>query len=297
MKHQRPAAAAPGGLNPLGTPIPSGGLNPPGWFGLAGKTSAPGGPAAPDQPAVPGWRPFARRLRRVLTALPGRWRLAGAPPLPGPCVYVVHHQNLAGPLAALTLLPGEPRPWVLQVFCGRRACFAQYYHYTFTRRFGLPRPLALPAAGLCALLVPGLVNGVGAIPVWRGARGGLRSTWRRSCAALAAGQSLIVCPDIDYASPSPATGAIYRGFFALGQEQQRRGGPPLPFVPAVCDKAGRRLVLGEPVTLRPGQPLARQKAEAAALLTARLNALAAAFAPAPAPAPSRPRPQGGPLPG
>lgn len=285
MKHQHPAAAAPGAAE-----LP-GGSHP------AGKTHGPGGPAAPNQPAVPGWRPFARRLRRVLTALPGRWRLAGAPPLPGPCVYVVHHQNLAGPLAALALLPGEPRPWVLQVFCGRRACFAQYYHYTFTRRFGLPRPLALPAAGLCALLVPGLVNGAGAIPVWRGARGGLRSTWRRSCAALAAGQSLIVCPDIDYASPSPATGAIYRGFFALGQEQQRRGGPPLPFVPAVCDKAGRRLVLGEPVTLRPGQPLARQKAEAAALLTARLNALAAAFAPAPAPAPSRPRPQGGPLPG
>lgn len=285
MKHQHPVAAAPAAAE-----LP-GGSHP------AGKTHGPGGPAAPDPPAAPGWRPFARRLRRVLTALPGRWQLAGAPPLPGPCVYVVHHQNLAGPLAALTLLPGEPRPWVLQVFCGRRACFAQYYHYTFTRRFGLPRPLALPAAGLCALLAPGLVNGVGAIPVWRGARGGLRSTWRRSCAALAAGQSLIVCPDIDYASPSPATGAIYRGFFALGQEQQRRGGPPLPFVPAVCDKAGRRLVLGEPVTLRPGQPLARQKAEAAALLTARLNALAAAFAPAPAPAPSRPRPQGGPLPG
>lgn len=285
MKHQHPVAAAPAAAE-----LP-GGSHP------AGKTHGPGGPAAPDPPAAPGWRPFARRLRRVLTALPGRWQLAGAPPLPGPCVYVVHHQNLAGPLAALTLLPGEPRPWVLQVFCGRRACFAQYYHYTFTRRFGLPRPLALPAAGLCALLAPGLVNGVGAIPVWRGARGGLRSTWRRSCAALAAGQSLIVCPDIDYASPSPATGAIYRGFFALGQEQQRRGGPPLPFVPAVCDKAARRLVLGEPVTLRPGQPLARQKAEAAALLTARLNALAAAFAPAPAPAPSRPRPQGGPLPG
>lgn len=285
MKHQHPVAAAPAAAE-----LP-GGSHP------AGKTHGPGGPAAPDPPAAPGWRPFARRLRRVLTALPGRWQLAGAPPLPGPCVYVVHHQNLAGPLAALALLPGEPRPWVLQVFCGWRACFAQYYHYTFTRRFGLPRPLALPAAGLCALLAPGLVNGVGAIPVWRGARGGLRSTWRRSCAALAAGQSLIVCPDIDYASPSPATGAIYRGFFALGQEQQRRGGPPLPFVPAVCDKAGRRLVLGEPVTLRPGQPLARQKAEAAALLTARLNALAAAFAPAPAPAPSRPRPQGGPLPG
>lgn len=277
MKHRCSAGRASGAVNPPDNP------------------AASARPAASGAKAAPGWRPFARRLRRAIAALPGRWRLAGAPPPPGPCVYVVHHQNLAGPLAALVLLPGEPRPWVLQAFCGRRACFGQYYHYTFTRRFGMPRPLALPAAGLCALLAPGLVNGVGAIPVWRGARSGLRSTWRRSCAALAAGQSLIVCPDIDYADPSAATGAIYRGFFALGQEQQRRGGPPLPFVPAVCDKAGRRLVLGEPVTLRPGQPLARQKAEAAALLTARLNALAAAFTPAPAC--PRPHPRGGVLPG
>lgn len=224
-----------------------------------------------------GWRPFARVLRRALRALPGGWRLDGLPPPEGPCVYVVHHQDLAGPLAALALLPGQPRPWVLHVFCRRKTCFAQYYGYTFTRRFGWPRPLAFLAAGLCALLAPGLVNGFGAIPVWRARQGsaaGLRQTWQLSRAALEAGQSLVVCPDVDYSSQSADTGAIYQGFFAVGRDYQRRCGRPLPFVPAVCDKAGRRLLLGAPVTLQPGRPLARQKDDAAALLVDRMNALA-----------------------
>lgn len=228
------------------------------------------------------WRPFARLLRRLLALLPGRWRLVQLfPDLPaGPCVYVVHHQNLAGPAAALALLPGQPRPWVLCPFLQRRACFEQYYGYTFTRRFGWPRPLALPAAALAAALVPPLLRGFGAIPVYRAAQnrpgdGRLRRTWQLSRQALARGESLIICPDVAYASPAVCTGALYQGFLALGRDYQRRRQRPLPFVPAVCDKAGRRLLLGEPVYLQPGQPLASQKAQAAALLASRLNGLAA----------------------
>lgn len=225
------------------------------------------------------WRPFARLLRRLLLWLPGRWRLWGKTPA-GPCVYVVHHQNLAGPAAALALLPGEPRPWVLHPFLQRRACFDQYYHYTFTRRFGWPRLLAGPAAALGAALVPALTRSLGGIPVYRAgqkrpADGRLRRTWQLSREALGQGQSLVICPDIAYASSEARTGALYQGFLALGREYQRRQGAPLPFVPAVCDKAGRRLLLGEPVFLEPGLPLARQKAQAAALLRRRLNELAA----------------------
>lgn len=227
-----------------------------------------------------GWGPLARILRRAVRRLFGCWRLdsPAGPSMPdGPCVYVVHHQNLAGPLTALALLPGEPRPWVLHPFCGRQTCFAQYYRYTFTVRFGWPRLLALPAAGLGALLVPPLLRSLGSIPVYRAPQsgGGLRRTWQLSRQVLERGESLVICPDIDYANPSADTGALYRGFLALGRDFQRRQGRPLPFVPAVCDRAGRRLLLGQPVFLEPGQPPARQKVQAAALLALRLNELAA----------------------
>ena len=271
-----------------------------------------------------GWGPLARAARRAARCLPGGWRLDG--PLPdGPCVYVVHHQNLAGPLAALALLPGQPRPWVLHPFCGRRACFAQYYRYTFPARFGWPRPLAFLAAGLGAMLVPPLLHSLGSIPVYRtqpgqdarpdkdaqpgqnarpdkdaqpgqntrrqdikqnqyarpdqatrpGRDAKLRRTWQLSRQALDRGESLVICPDIDYANPAAGTGEIYQGFLSLGRDYQRRQGRPLPFVPVVCDKAGRRLLLGQPVFLEPGQPVAAQKAQAAGLLAGRLNELAA----------------------
>ena len=47
---------------------------------------------------------------------------------------------------ALALLPDEPRPWVLHVFLDRHECFAQYYGYTFRKRFGWPAPAAWAAA-------------------------------------------------------------------------------------------------------------------------------------------------------
>lgn len=234
-------------------------------------------------PKTHAWRPFARLLRRLLALLAGRWRLVHAfkgPAPAGPCVYVVHHQNLAGPVAALALLPGEPHPWVLHPFLERRACFGQYYGYTFTKRFGWPRLLALPAAALGAALVPPLIRGFGGIPVYRAAQkrpgdGRLRQTWQLSRRALGRGESLVICPDLAYDSPAAHTGALYQGFLALGRDYQRRRAEPLPFVPAVCDKAGRRLLLGEPVFLEPGRPLAQQKAQAVALLASRLNGLAA----------------------
>lgn len=241
------------------------------------------------------WRPLARLLRRLLALLPCSWQLWGKAPA-GPCVYVVHHQNLAGPAAALALLPGEPRPWVLHPFLERRACFGQYYGYTFTKRFGWPRLLAAPAAALGAALVPALTRSLGGIPVYRAAPncpadGRLRRTWQLSREALGRGQSLVICPDVAYASSEACTGALYQGFLTLGRDYQRRRGAPLPFVPAVCDKAGRRLLLGEPVFLEPGLPLASQKAQAAALLVCRLNelaALAAGGAAAKAPPPREP---------
>ena len=75
----------------------------------------------------------------------GRWS-ADVPAPEGPTVYVCSHSDLLGPLATLCWLPFAPRPWVLHVFLDRENCRKQYRDYTFSRRFGMPGPLAALAA-------------------------------------------------------------------------------------------------------------------------------------------------------
>ena len=67
----------------------------------------------------------------------GRWSVDVKAP-DGPTVYVCTHSNMRGPF--------DLRPWVLHVFVEREACRAQYRDYTFSQRFGMPKPLAAAAA-------------------------------------------------------------------------------------------------------------------------------------------------------
>ena len=91
--------------------------------------------------------PLARFLRAGVRPFLHRWDTSGAQKAQPPAVYVVHHRNMSGPVHTLALLPDEPRPWVLHVFLDRHECFAQYYGYTFRKRFGWPAPAAWAAAG------------------------------------------------------------------------------------------------------------------------------------------------------
>ena len=154
----------------------------------------------------------AVRVLRALFRLEG-WRAQGKP-APAPAVYVVHHQNMAGPIRAVAHLPLEGHIWALEVFCNAKTCFAQYYGYTFTKRFGMPKPLAFVCAKLVSGAVSGIVRGCGAIPVYRGRRE-IVETMRLSQQVLEKGENIILCPDVDYSSSAAEIGAVYEGFLHL----------------------------------------------------------------------------------
>ena len=120
-------------------------------------------------------RPF---IRLVV----GRWSVQ-APPPEGPTVFVCSHGDMAGPLATQCWLPFPTRPWVLHVFLSREECRRQYRDYTFTQRFGLPRPAAALLAWAVSGYASALVRSVGAIPVYRGSAR-LKETFRRTVEAL-----------------------------------------------------------------------------------------------------------------
>ena len=170
-----------------------------------------------------------------------------------PCVFVCSHQNLAGPLMTLTFLPFFVRPWVLSVFMERKTCYRQYADYTFSKRHGMPGPLARFLAWCASGAVSALMRSIRGIPVYRGNMR-IGATFRQSVEALQAGYSILLFPDVEYTKASEGIGEMYDGFILLGRAYARATGRSLAFYPLYCDMKTRRIVRREPVQYRADAP-------------------------------------------
>ena len=175
----------------------------------------------------------------------GRWT-ADVPRPAGPTVYVCSHSDLAGPLTTLCWLPFACRTWVFHVFLDREMCRKQYRNYTFSRRFGMPGPLAEAAAWAASGFVSALMHSMGAIPVYRGTVR-IAATFRETTAALQAGESILLFPDVDYTDSSAGIGEGYDGFLLIERFWRRVSDMPLDFVPLRTDAATRHISAGAPV--------------------------------------------------
>lgn len=225
---------------------------------------------------LPRWGGFGRLAKRVVRLYLSGWHCEGTPP-EGPCVYIAHHQNMYGPVHTLAALPVYGHIWALHVFASRKACFSQYYHYTFRTRFGWPAPAAWLVATVLSLVVPAFMRTIGAVPVYRGSAA-VRDTMQVSAQLLARGESLVICPDIDYSNNSDEMGQSYTGFLMLEKYYHRSTGGHLPFVPVYCDGTNRVLQLGEAVyCVRDGKPdlSHTSRLRSAELLAERINEMAA----------------------
>lgn len=176
----------------------------------------------------------------------GHWAVDAAEPK-GPTVYVCSHKNMRGPLATLAWLPFTVRPWVLHVFCSQETCQKQYGEYTFSKRFGLPVPIANFLAWLVSGFVSALMESLGAIPVYRGTVR-IGSTFKETVAALQAGDNVLVFPDVDYTDTSEGIGEVYDGFLLLERFWRKTSEEPLRFVPLKMDARSKRITEGRAVS-------------------------------------------------
>ncbi len=225
--------------------------------------------AAAQEDTLPRWNGFGRLAKRCVSAVL-RYEVVAETPLPErSCVYVVHHQNMFGPVHAVICLP-QAHIWALWPFCETKACFEQYYGYTFTKRFGWPKPLAALAAGLLSITVPPFFAAIGAVPVFRG-RARLRETLRISAGLLARGESLVICPDVDYQSESAFVGETYTGFVGVAGMAKQQSGVCTAFVPVHCSKRDRKIYTGRPIYCGEGR---EERRACAAQIGQALNDLA-----------------------
>lgn len=203
------------------------------------------------------YNPLGRVLRWLYVKCRPGWTVQCKEALPPQAVYLVHHQNMAGPVNAVAYLPVDVRIWALEPFLNQRQCFEQFYNYTFTQRFKWPRPFAYAAAGLLSLVVPPVVRGLGAIPVYRGGVGSL-TTMRASVQDLANGESILLCPDTNYDDDSPELGQVYTGFLLLERMYHKKTGRHLPFVPTYYSLRTKQFVVGRSLCFEDGVPFRQQ---------------------------------------
>ncbi len=177
-----------------------------------------------------------------------------------PAVYLVHHQNMKGPVITLAWLPIRIRPWVLSVFCSQDKCFHHYYGYTFTKRFGMWKVLAAICAYPLSFFIPALMRSMRAIPVYRESKA-IVTTFRESATALIAGENLLISPDIEYDKTDKVMGEMYQGFLDLEKYYWRQTGKHLAFIPLHLDETLNIIKAGEAIYFASDDHFKQEKAE------------------------------------
>lgn len=164
-----------------------------------------------------------------------------------PVAYIVHHQNLQGPVISMAWFDKPIHPWGLSVFFSHRSCYKHYYKYTFTERFGMPRVFAAILTYPLSFYIPGLMKSMEGIPVYRGSKDIVR-TFSESLSVLTQGESLLICPDIDYSSEDEHMGEMYMGFLSLERMYMKKTGKHLLFVPLHIDNKSHRIIIGKDIS-------------------------------------------------
>ena len=142
--------------------------------------------------------------------------------------------------------------------------------YTFSKRFGMPEPLAAVLAWCASWYISALMRSMAAIPVHRGTVK-IGQTFRQTIAALQAGESVLIFPDVDYTDDSGGIGEIYDGFLLTERFWRKVSKEPLRFVPLRLDAASRRITEGRAVSFRRDADWKTEMARVREMLRAEIN--------------------------
>jgi hypothetical protein len=110
----------------------------------------------------------------------------------------------------------------------------------------MPKILAAIIAFPLSFCVAGLMPSIRAIPVFRGSKSIIK-TIRLSISALAEGESLLICPDIDYKDKGSDMGEMYKGFLELEKFYFKQTGKHLAFIPLQISKSKHCIYEGKAI--------------------------------------------------
>lgn len=215
---------------------------------------------------------FFRICRRIVRTFYPKYSVQ-TPFNPGPVVYITHHQNLFGPFILLLWFTECIHAWILHVFLDRKACYDQYVNYTFTKRYGWNRTLAVICAYFISSFVSKLLHSCQGIPVYRGSRQ-IVNTFKQSAEALSNGESIAIFPDTDYSDRSSEMKEMYEGFLSIEKYYFKTSGEHVCFVPLYVSKNKRKIIGDKQIYFRDGKSFKEEKQIVYEQILAELHRLA-----------------------
>lgn len=151
-----------------------------------------------------------------------------------PKIYVCRHKNTHGVITLLKSASFDMHPLTLNVFTKFSDCFSHLLNYTFTKRYKIPKLIAVVPAFLSTLIVFPLTKSTKAVPVYRNSAKSFL-TLKKATEYLLKGESLVVFPDVDYTNDKNFIGDIYSGFLHIERLYFKACGKHVAFVPIQID--------------------------------------------------------------
>ena len=166
-------------------------------------------------------------------------------PASGPAVIVTNHNEVTGPLGAISSLPLRMYPWIISDMVDPEEA-PDYIRKDFierTLKMKPPRSLSV-ARLLCRITVP-LLNRVGCVPVYRKSAK-IDITWQKSLALLLAEKILLITPEYEHeiADPHTRMTSFRTGFARLGEIFHQATGEVLYFYPVAIHESRRAMAGG-----------------------------------------------------
>lgn len=181
-------------------------------------------------------------------------------------VFACNHGELYGPVVAYLYIPFPFRPWSINETVDRAKVADYLYTNTFQWQAWLPKRLHRPLAQLSAPVLSWIMHSVDSIPVHRGNPRALMETFRETCAAMEAGDNILLFPENpnDPSLEGPGylregVGPFFTGFVTAGQMYYQRTGKCARFFPLFADKTHKTLTFGTATDYDPDRPPAVEK--------------------------------------
>jgi len=184
---------------------------------------------------------FLRIIGRLFTS---HYKVYAENDLHSPAVYVIHHQNLRGPITSILWVDTPFHLWTFSPFCSQKTCYRQYVDYTFTKRFGLPDRLAAMIAYPVSYLVSGILKSAKVIPVYRHSTR-ILETFKESVSLLLKNENILICPDVDYRDTGSEIKSMYTGFLNIEKYYMEETGKHVPFVPLHINRIKKEIYIGD----------------------------------------------------
>ncbi len=198
-------------------------------------------------------------------------------------IFACNHGELYGPIVAYLYIPFRFRPWSINEMVDQRMIADYIYTYTFQQLAWVPARLRRPLADFCAPMLTWIMRSIESIPVHRDNPRALIETFRETCAAMEAGDNILLFPenpnDASLEKPGylqEGVGPFSTGFVMAAQMYHQKTGRRAQFVPVFADKATKTLSFGETTRYDPDRPPNDEKQRVVSHLRSEMLRLAGA---------------------